>query len=47
LSEADAQHVWVLIHDQPDGTWGAGGSVIRYADLVTLATAHRQEASHA
>ncbi len=29
--------MWVLIHEQPDGTWGAGGSVIRYADLVALA----------
>ncbi|MET8137911.1 tautomerase family protein [Streptomyces sp. NPDC005251] len=37
LSEADALRVWVLIHEQADGTWGAGGSVIRFADLVALA----------
>lgn len=36
-TERDALRVWVLIHEQPDGTWGAGGSVIRYADLVALA----------
>lgn len=37
LSPDEALRVWVLIHEQPDGTWGAGGSVIRYADLVALA----------
>ncbi|MFI7708076.1 4-oxalocrotonate tautomerase family protein [Nonomuraea sp. NPDC049480] len=38
LTESDALRVWVLIHEQADGTWGAGGSVIRYADLKALAT---------
>jgi phenylpyruvate tautomerase PptA (4-oxalocrotonate tautomerase family) len=38
--EADqALRVWVLIHDQADGTWGAGGQIFRYADLIALATA--------
>ncbi|WP_369142090.1 4-oxalocrotonate tautomerase family protein [Streptomyces sp. R44] len=37
LTQADALRVWVLVHEQPDGTWGAGGSVVRYADLVALA----------
>ena len=37
LTPDDALRIWVLIHEQPDGTWGAGGSVIRYADLVALA----------
>ncbi len=27
--------------EQPDGTRGAGGSVIRYADLVALARGER------
>jgi len=27
----------VLIHEQADGTWGAGGQIFRYADLVALA----------
>ena len=36
-AEADVLRVWVLVHEQPDGTWGAGGSVVRYADLVALA----------
>lgn len=37
LGEADALRVWVLIHEQAEGTWGAGGGVVRYADLVALA----------
>lgn len=38
--EADqALRVWVLIHEQADGTWGAGGQIFRYADLVALAAA--------
>jgi phenylpyruvate tautomerase PptA (4-oxalocrotonate tautomerase family) len=45
LSEGDAQRVWVLIHEQPDGTWGAGGQIIRYADLVALAATHRGRAA--
>ena len=28
LTPDDAPRVWVLVHEQPDGTWGAGGSVI-------------------
>ena len=37
LSQEEALRVWVLIHEQPEGTWGAGGSVIRFTDLVALA----------
>lgn len=37
LAQDDALRVWVLVHEQPDGTWGAGGSVFRYADLAALA----------
>ncbi|MPY58003.1 tautomerase family protein [Streptomyces spongiae] len=44
LPQADALRVWVLVHQQPDGTWGAGGSVIRYADLVALAKEQRADA---
>lgn len=41
LPQTDALRVWVLINEQPDGTWGAGGQVIRYADLVALAEKER------
>ncbi|MEU1181065.1 hypothetical protein ABZ464_26150 [Streptomyces sp. NPDC005820] len=37
LGADQALRVWVLVHEQPDGTWGAGGSVIRHADLAALA----------
>ena len=37
LSPDEVLRVWVLVHEQADGTWGAGGSVVRYADLVALA----------
>jgi phenylpyruvate tautomerase PptA (4-oxalocrotonate tautomerase family) len=43
LTQDDALRIWVLIHEQPDGTWGAGGSVIRYADLVALARQDRAQ----
>jgi len=44
LSQDHALKVWVLVHEQPDGTWGAGGSVIRYADLVALARKDKSDA---
>ncbi|MBA2812991.1 tautomerase family protein [Streptomyces sp. KM273126] len=44
LSQAEALRVWVLVHEQADGTWGAGGSVIRYADLVALAKGQQADA---
>ncbi|AKJ09254.1 4-oxalocrotonate tautomerase [Streptomyces incarnatus] len=44
LPADEALRVWVLVHEQPDGTWGAGGSVIRYADLVGLAKGQRADA---
>ncbi|MFJ7044474.1 4-oxalocrotonate tautomerase family protein [Streptomyces sp. NPDC101112] len=43
LTPDDAPRVWVLVHEQPDGTWGAGGSVIRYADLVALARGNAEQ----
>ena len=44
VGQDDALRVWVLVHEQPDGTWGAGGSVIRYADLVAVAKGQRTDA---
>lgn len=44
LGQDDALRVWVLVHEQADGTWGAGGSVIRYADLVALAKGQQADA---
>jgi phenylpyruvate tautomerase PptA (4-oxalocrotonate tautomerase family) len=37
LDAGEALRVWVLVNEQQDGTWGAGGQIIRYADLMALA----------
>lgn len=37
LGEADAMRVWVLIHEQAEGTWGAGGQIIKLAELKAAA----------
>ncbi|WP_433463539.1 tautomerase family protein [Spirillospora sp. CA-128828] len=44
LTDADALRVWVLIHEQAEGTWGAGGGIVRYSELVALAQKARETA---
>ncbi|WP_330252988.1 tautomerase family protein [Nocardia sp. NBC_00565] len=44
LSDADGLRVWVLIHEQPEGTWGAAGNVVRFAELAALAKGQRADA---
>jgi 4-oxalocrotonate tautomerase family enzyme len=44
LSDADSVRVWVLIHEVPDGNWGAAGQVIRFEQLKEAAKAAREEA---
>ena len=44
LTEADALRVWVLIREQPEGTWGAGGAVVRFSELAALAASQRIDA---
>jgi phenylpyruvate tautomerase PptA (4-oxalocrotonate tautomerase family) len=44
LAEADALGVWVLIHEQPEGTWGAAGNIVRFQELAALAKAERTDA---
>lgn len=41
LTDTDALRVWVLVHDQPEGTWGAGGAVVRFQELKALAQSQR------
>jgi phenylpyruvate tautomerase PptA (4-oxalocrotonate tautomerase family) len=41
LGEGDAMRVWVLIHEQAEGTWGAGGQVVKFAELKAAAQAAR------
>lgn len=47
LGEADALRVWVLVSEVPDGNWGAGGQIVRFADLVAYATAEREQPGNA
>ena len=35
--------VWVLIHEVPDGNWGAAGQVIRFEQLRQAAMAEREQ----
>jgi phenylpyruvate tautomerase PptA (4-oxalocrotonate tautomerase family) len=35
--------VWTLIHEVPDGNWGAGGQVIRFEQLREAAEAEREK----
>jgi phenylpyruvate tautomerase PptA (4-oxalocrotonate tautomerase family) len=44
LAASEAPRVWVLVREQPEGTWGAGGAVVRRADLVALAEKARADA---
>jgi phenylpyruvate tautomerase PptA (4-oxalocrotonate tautomerase family) len=43
LGEAEGLRVWVLIREVPDGNWGAGGQIVRFADLVGYASAEREQ----
>lgn len=44
LSEADALRVWVLVHEQPEGTWGAAGNIIKFQELAAVAATQRADA---
>jgi hypothetical protein len=30
--------LWSYLHEQPDGTWGAGGRIMRLADIAGMAS---------
>lgn len=47
LGAADALRVWVLINEVPDGNWGAGSQIVRFADLVRYASEEREQAGSA
>lgn len=38
LGADQALRVWLLIHEQPDETWGAGGKIMRCTKVAGLAT---------
>jgi phenylpyruvate tautomerase PptA (4-oxalocrotonate tautomerase family) len=45
LGDEDGLRVWTLIHDVPEGNWGAAGQQVRYQQLVELAKGEREEAA--
>ena len=47
LAPEQALQVWVLVHEQPEGSWGAGGEIIRFTELKRIAAAQRTEAADA
>jgi phenylpyruvate tautomerase PptA (4-oxalocrotonate tautomerase family) len=44
IGEQDALRVWVLMHEVAEGSWGAGGHVIRFEQLREAAKAERERA---
>jgi phenylpyruvate tautomerase PptA (4-oxalocrotonate tautomerase family) len=44
LSEEEAIRVWVLVHEVPEGHWGAAGQIVRFEQLREAAKAEREKA---
>jgi phenylpyruvate tautomerase PptA (4-oxalocrotonate tautomerase family) len=38
------RRVWILVREVPEGNWGAGGEVVRFAQLRELADREREQA---
>jgi phenylpyruvate tautomerase PptA (4-oxalocrotonate tautomerase family) len=44
LTDADSLRVWVLIHEVPEGNWGAAGQIVRFEQLREAAAQEREGA---
>jgi phenylpyruvate tautomerase PptA (4-oxalocrotonate tautomerase family) len=44
LTDEDGVRVWVLIHEVPEGNWGAAGQIVRFEELRAAAKAEREKA---
>jgi phenylpyruvate tautomerase PptA (4-oxalocrotonate tautomerase family) len=44
IPEEESLRVWVLMHEVAEGSWGAGGQVIRFEQLRQIAKAERDAA---
>jgi len=44
LGDEDGVRVWVLIHEVPEGNWGAAGQIVRFEQLRAAARAEREKA---
>ena len=47
IPEEEALRVWVLMHEVAEGSWGAGGHVIRFEQLRAAAKAERDKQEEA
>jgi len=47
LSDQDGLRVWVLIHEVPEGNWGAAGQIVQFEQLRAAARAEREKAEQA
>jgi phenylpyruvate tautomerase PptA (4-oxalocrotonate tautomerase family) len=47
IPEEEALRVWVLMHEVAEGSWGAGGHVIRFEQLREAAKAERDKQEEA
>jgi phenylpyruvate tautomerase PptA (4-oxalocrotonate tautomerase family) len=47
IPNEEALRVWVLMHEVAEGSWGAGGHVIRFEQLREAAKAEREKAEQA
>jgi phenylpyruvate tautomerase PptA (4-oxalocrotonate tautomerase family) len=45
IADEDALRVWVLLHEVAEGSWGAGGQVIRFQQLREIAKSQRETAA--
>jgi phenylpyruvate tautomerase PptA (4-oxalocrotonate tautomerase family) len=44
IGEDGALRVWVLMHEVAEGSWGAGGQVVRFEQLREIAKSQREPA---
>ena len=44
LGPEDAMRVWILMREINEGSWGAGGQVVQFKQLVEAAKAEREKA---
>ena len=44
LTAEDAIRVWVLMHEVPEGSWGAAGGIVQFEQLREAAKAERDSA---
>jgi phenylpyruvate tautomerase PptA (4-oxalocrotonate tautomerase family) len=44
LTPEDGIRVWVLMHEVAEGSWGAGGTIVRFEQLREAAKAERERA---